>query len=180
MVQQKIYEIPIYAFAPEKLKEKVQEQTKRIIAELSDTSPQNIKNKLISLGTYPMCLWDYNHIVGYIRIFVSRNDVWFDVFLPEPPRKKYYWIHGRKIFLHDSMINGFHFYVSDEMNNEKISQKICEMLSGLEKLEDIKRYYVDRRTFDNTYKYLDYKTIMKLSEDKANGQVKNANGEQSR
>lgn len=109
------------------------------------------------MDTYPFRLWDYNHVVGYIRISIDGHDIIFDVFLPMPHCDRYYWKSKRKIFLYDISANGTHFYVADRMDNKEIQVRTAEMLQAVIKTHIPKNYFVDTEAFDNLNERVDYK-----------------------
>lgn len=112
------------------------------------------------LATYPYRLWDYNHIVGYIRISTEGRDIFFDIFLSESKCERYRWRSKRKILLYDTSANGTHFYVNDRMTNEDIQVRTAEMLQSVIKTLIPKRYFTDTEAFNNLNGQLSYLEIM--------------------
>ena len=112
------------------------------------------------LATYPYRLWDYNHIVGYIRISTEGRDIFFDVFLPESKCERYRWKSKRKRFLYNTSANGTHFYVNDRMTNEDIQVSTAEMFQSVIKNLIPKRYFTDTEAFNNLNGQLNYIEIM--------------------
>ena len=157
-----IHEIPIYAMNKEELHRKYAKLVSTYRTEYSHSDKDTV-NALIALASYPQRLWEYNHLVGFIRISVTSQDVLFDVFLPMPSRKRYIWTSGRKIFLFNVSANGTHFYVNETMPNCSIQTQVAEMLSGVIKEHVPARYYVDTATFENTNPVLDYRKIMNVA-----------------
>lgn len=165
----KLYDIPIYAISPERLEKRVKEKSEKIAFFASPKHNEQSLKELISSSVSPNNIWNYNHIIGYISISVSNADVWFDLFLPAKEKKKYYWTSNVKVFVRDSMLNGFHFYVTEKMSNLDIKLKTSQMLHDLIKSEMLKQYCVDTKVFESTYNYLDFREVINSLEDKANG-----------
>jgi hypothetical protein len=155
----KIFEIPIYAMSKEKLYKKYlnfASSWKKAHLDASDS----INQRCIEIETYPQRLWDYNHIVGYIKISADFQDIIFDVFLPTPNHERYLWKSRQKVFLYDISAVGRHFYVSDKMDNRAIQDRTSEMLYAVIKTLIPKRYYVDTEAFDHLNKHMDYRSVM--------------------
>ena len=112
----------------------------------------------VSDSCFPKCVWKYNQIIGFIRVSVSKHDVWFDIY--RSLDNIYYADSKYKHFIQDIHANGTHFYVSNP-TNESIKQNIREWLKGIEKSHLEKRFFVDYSTFNNIYEYVDIAQIMK-------------------
>ena len=155
----KIFEIPIYAISPSKLKERVCKyisKLEKLLAHLDkDTS-----DRVIEIQTFPMRNWDYNHIIGYIRIAVSKSDILFNVFMPLPTPKRYVWTTSKKMLVQDMCTNGTHLYLGLIKNNEEIREEVAKMLSHIIDKHIPARYYVDRAAFDIVNENLDYMSII--------------------
>lgn len=162
----KLFEIPVYAVNREALRKRSQELCKKVKAEHPDSFETHICD-LTDLMTYPYRLWDYNHIVGYIRISTNGRDILFDIFLPTPHKDRYHWRSGQKIFLYDISANGTHFYVNERMRNEDIQARTAEMLQSIIEAHIPKRYCVDTEAFELLNNKLDYIRVM---EEAQNGQ----------
>lgn len=163
----KLFEIPVYAVNRKSLKVRTQELCKKIKNEHSNNSETHICD-LADLMTYPYRLWDYNHIVGYIKISTNGRNILFDIFLPTPHKDRYHWRSGQKIFLYDISANGTHFYVNERMSNEDIQARTAEMLQSVIKTHIPKRYCADTEAFDFLNNKLDYIRVM---EEAQNGQT---------
>ena len=155
----KLFESPVYAFRREVLYNKYENWRARFMDENKERKKESL-NKAIEINAYPFCLWDYNHIVGYIRISMNRRDILLDVFLLPSEQKRYLWKSKQKVFLHNIFANGIHFYISDTMSNEDIQVRIVEMLRAVIKTHIPKRYFVDTESFDHLNNKLDYKSLM--------------------
>lgn len=159
MEQKTLFEIPIYAMSEKEFNKRWEKKK----AELYDTfvshgTTEEHARLYVSDSCFPRCLWKYNQIIGYIRISVSRHDVWFDVY--RSLDKIYYADSKQKHFIEDIHANGTHFYVSKQ-SDEEIKQDIREMLKSIEKEHLRKSFYVDYSTFDNIFEYMNIQEIMK-------------------
>lgn len=173
----KLFELPIYALSESALKKRSREYSLRFRENLSryDSSEENI-DYCIDRQTFPQRIWDFNHIIGFIVISATSQDVLFDVFLPYPEKKRYRWLAYKKVFLHNIMANGTHFYVDTKYENDYIYKRTLDMLDFVIECHIPPRYYVDRTTFDNTSAYTDFKSIIRgVQEENYNG--KNENGD---
>lgn len=156
----KLFDIPIYALSPGELSHRVKQRIDKLKEYAAGTDPQTM-DLIIDTETFPKRCWDYNHIVGYIRISATRQDVVLDLFLPRPAVERYIWSSHRKVFLYDVHANGTRFYTGNMKTNEEIREAADEMLTWMIKDHLPKRYYVDRSGFDNLNCHLDYLGIIK-------------------
>lgn len=156
----KLFDIPIYALSPDELNRRVKQKIDNLKEHLAGTDQQTM-DLIIDTETFPKRCWDYNHIVGYIRVSATRQDIEFDLFLPRPAVERYIWSSPRKTFLYDVHANGTHFYTGDMKTNEEIREAADEMLTWMIKDFLPKRYHVDRSGFDNLNRHLDYLEIIK-------------------
>ena len=156
----KLFDIPIYALSPDELSRRVKQKVDKLKECAAGTDLQTM-DLIIDAETFPKRCWDYNHVVGYIRISASQQDIVFDLFLPRPVVERYIWNSPRKTFLYDVNPNGTHFYTGNMKTNEEIRKAVGEMLTWMVKDFLPKRYLVDRSGFDNLNRHLDYQGIMK-------------------
>ena len=155
-----LYNIPIYALSPDKLCRRTKQKIYTLEERYARAGKETV-DRIIERETFPMRCWDYNHIVGYIRISATKRDVVFDLFLPKPAVERYIWNSPKKVFLYDVHANGTHFYTGNMKTNEELREAIDEMLTWIIKDFLPKRYYVDRSGFDNLNRHLDYLGIIK-------------------
>ena len=156
----KLFDVPIYALSPEELSYRVKRKIDSLKKYLAGNNQQTM-DLIIDTETFPKRCWDYNHIVGYIRISAAHQDIVFDLFLPRPAVERYIWSSPRKAFLYDVHANGTHFYAGNMTDNEEIQGAADEMLTWIIKDFLPKRYYVDRSVFDNLNRHLDYLGIIR-------------------
>lgn len=157
-----LFEIPIYGLSPSALNNRFLARKKSIEIECADrnVSPTHARD-ILELETYPCRMWQYNHIVGFIRISIDGQDMNYEVFLPVGQRERYRWLSSRKVFMYDIHANGTHFYLGNTKTNDIIQQRLVEMLHEVIKQHVPKRYYVDTSTFDSTYRHIDYMSIIR-------------------
>lgn len=158
MEQKTLFEIPIYSMT-EKEFNKRWDKRKNDLCNMFTSHGHSEKDakSYVSNSCFPRYLWKYNQIVGYIKISVSPNDVWFDVY--RSLDNIYYADSKQKHFIQDIHANGTHFYVSNE-TDENIKQSIREELKSIEKHHLKKSFYVDYSTFNNIFDYINIKQIM--------------------
>ena len=159
MEQKTLFEIPIYAMS-EKEFNKRWDKKKAKIYDMFISHGHTDKSAKSGISTLccPRCVWKYNQIIGFIKISVSRHDVWFDIY--SSLDKKYYADSKQKHFIQDILANGTHFYVSNQ-SNDGIKQTIREWLKYIEKEHLQKSFYVDYSTFNNIFNHVNIEQIMK-------------------
>lgn len=120
-------------------------------------------DRIVSEECAPMNIWEYNHIIGYIKIGVTAHDVWFEFYLCDS-FTKYNWTTHRKKFILPYQTIGDHFCVEPESSNIDIRKDIKSMLESVKKSDMLNKYFVDSSIFDETYMHLDYKAVMRTGE----------------
>lgn len=159
-----LFEIPIYAMDKKSLYMKyinhVENFRRRLHQEVSEETFQ----RCVDIETYPQRSWAYNHVVGVITIIYWHGEICFKVYLPWNNKERYVWTSRKKTFLYDISVNGMHFCVKNTMNNQEIQQELENMLCVVIKEHVPKKYYVDRRAFDNIKSNIDYRKIIKAFE----------------
>lgn len=152
----KIFEIPIYAFSKDELLNKFENKKRDILNENYNLS-QTTKNAVIELETYPARVWEYNHIIGYLVIYVSQQDIIFEVFKPHK-LKRYNWNSKKKLFLLNTHQNGLHFRLAKDQNLDVIQKDVEDMLFNIVD-ENFRSRYVDLDMFLRINKYINYLEI---------------------
>lgn len=155
----KLFEIPVYALSAPKLNAR----TSKRIAELEELLSRSDPNEaafVIDRETFPMRSWDYNHIIGYIRIAVSKTDILFDVFMPNPIPVRYVWNTKQKIHVQNIWANGTHIYRGSMKTNVEFREAVSSMLDQVIADHIPERFYVDREAFDTINAHLDYLAIV--------------------
>lgn len=69
----KLFDIPLYALSPEELSHRVKQKIDKMKEDAAETDQQTM-DLIIETETFPKRCWDYNHIVGYIRISAANLD----------------------------------------------------------------------------------------------------------
>ena len=150
----KLFEIPIYALSKKKLKEKVHQREESLRGKVKDEKTfQCIKeNSILPFGS-----WEYNHVVGVIKISVKNASVIYEIYGQTPWMKRYCWCTSKRKALQNKQIIGAHFYIGDEHSNENIQNKVNDyLLHGIIPEYIPSNYYVDVEAFFNVNKYIDY------------------------
>lgn len=159
MKQKTLFEIPIYAMSEKEFNKRWDKKKSNLYNMFVSHGQTEENAKLfVSDSCFPRCIWEYNQIIGYIKISVSRSDVWFDVYCSLD--NIYYADSKRKHFIQDMHANGTHFYAADR-DNEYIKENILKWLKGIENDHLKKSFFVDYSTFNNIFEYVDIKQIMK-------------------
>ena len=157
----KLFEIPIYAFSRKKLEKNFGIKRNRIIEEYQiQNADISTIDSVVDTITYPYRLWNYNHIIGYITIYIKERSFYFDVYLSYN-RKKFHWITNNKVYLRNVMANGTHIYIKESDSNKTIQKKIAEELDIVIQGHIDTKYYVDRKAFDNINQLIDYRKLLK-------------------
>ena len=155
----KLFEIPVYALSASKLNTRTNKRIADLKTLFSRSDPDEA-TFVIDHETFPMRSWDYNHIIGYIRIAVSKTDILFDVFMPIPIPERYVWNTKQKIHVQNIWTNGTHIYWGSLKTNEEFREAVSSMLDQVITDHIPKRFYVDREAFDTINAYLDYLAIV--------------------
>lgn len=158
-MQKKIlFEIPIYSMSENEFDKRWKKIKDYLYSIFIDGGHTEDDAKFFVLQScFPKCVWKYNQIIGYIRVSVSKHDVWLDIY--RSLDKRYYAKSKHKHFIQNTPTNGTHFYVSNP-TNEYIKQNIHEWLEEIEKNYLKKRFYVDYSIFNNIIEYVDIAQIM--------------------
>lgn len=158
----KLFEIPVYALPEEVLEKRVNTAFGKFLMNHNYTGKSDTELKqLFDRTAYPARLWEYNHIIGYIVISKSGDDMILDWYAPLPTVQKYYWNSGKKHYIQDTHLNGYHFYTGNMKTGVQLQQRLLEFITGFEK--DLKKrgYFVDLESFSNIDRLLDYEQLLK-------------------
>lgn len=157
----KLFEIPVYGLSKETLKHRVEARITELKKECeSNNVPEAHQMMLIENQTYPMKIWEYNHIVGFIKVSANGHDVLFEVFMRYDGAQKYLWWASRKHFVRNAGTSGLHFYHGNMKTNAQIQQRIAEMLHDIIDAHIPKRYFVDTQAFDSINIHVDYLSLL--------------------
>lgn len=145
MEQKILFEIPIYSMSEKEFNKRWKKRKDYLYNMfISGRNTEEDARRFVSDSCFPKCVWKYNQIIGFIRISVSKRDVWFDIY--RSLDKIYYANSKTKHFIQNMHANGTHFYVSN-LTNEYIKPNILETLKSIEKNSLKKKFYVDYSAF---------------------------------
>ena len=155
----KLFDIPVYALTPGELNSRV-EGYKAKRSEIASGADPEMHELVVDQEIFPARCWDYNHIVGFIRISATSQDIVFVVFRPKPAVERYSWKSHKKVFLYNVHANGTHFYTGNLKTNEEIREAAAEMLAWV--ITDFfpARCCTERSCFDMLNPHLDYLSII--------------------
>lgn len=158
----KLFEIPVYALTKEKLSVRVEEERQRIKNSFRENSAATEEFKQFCMGqfVYPECLWEYNHIVGYIVIRKEKRDMILEWYAELPRTTRYRWKSSKKKFLQNMQLNGYHFYIGNIKTGEELSDRLHDLVYGFSEELKKKRYYADLDAFDNLTPFVDYSKLL--------------------
>lgn len=157
-----LFEIPIYSMSQAEFgrwwdRKRKELHNECIRHDLSEKRAQEV----VSTRYYPQWLWEYNQIIGYIRISVTKDDILFDIYgtldkiIHKNSRTKHY--------IEDLSFTGLHFH-TDNKSNDMIRSEILYWLKVIEKSyiqeKYRKRAYVDYSTFNNTFFHVNIREII--------------------
>ena len=151
----KLFDIPVYALEKKILSQRVDRKIKCVV-EMASRSDREVLDRLIERETFPMRCWEYNHIVGYIRIGLTRQEIVASVFMPVPAPSRYYWNSTTKYFVQDLGANNTHVYIGNMKTNEELRGAAAELLERVIKDHLYGRFYADKTAFDAVNTHIDY------------------------
>ena len=152
----KIFEIPIYAFDKDTLEKRVEKSRKKFAEQYSWLNDKSI-DQAWKRHVFPKNNWEYNHIVGVIKIYKKNVDIYIELFLADGNRFR--WNSSKKVFMKNQLLNGTHFGISN-LDNKAIRERVDELLHSIlvHNIEN-KNYYVDLDVYDNVKDMIDYLNI---------------------
>ena len=101
-------------------------------------------------------IWEYNQIIGFIKVFIHEHSIWFDLYLPSD--KKINRFAKTKHFVSLNIPNGCHFSLMG--NNDEIRSEMSVFLNMA--IDSVpKKYYVDKTEFELLNKIIDYSKLPK-------------------
>lgn len=157
MTEKLVFEIPVYALSEKAYNRKLDIDRKKHKQSLMESGKTESEAEGIILSSplrRPM--WRYNQIVGYIAIWVTKQDVLFEVYCTHD--KKIRTFSKVKHDIHNWHVIGTHFYAAN-MTDLEIRCEIREWLSMIEK-DHIKRFHVDYSMFDTIFNHISIRRIM--------------------
>lgn len=158
----KLFEIPIYSMKKEIYEKRCYNYIKRYANQTTPSNNESFYNYLKST-TLIHRPWLYNQIVGYIVISFYQNSIWFDEY--STLDKRIHAIGNTKHYIEDMMLNGYHFYVSNNMTDAKIKQDIIEWITSIEKDILKKPWTLEKELFINQLNYIDIRKMIDMERD---------------
>ncbi len=147
MKQVRIFEVPIYSMKEDIFNNRWKNYFKNNFSNVNKEIIESIKD-----AYFPMNVWKYNQIVGYITISISKNDIWFDLY--SSLNKKFQFKSKTKQFIQDTNLLGWHFRVEDDDNNDFIKNNIIKWLNNLIKEKQFKNRYIDLSVFNQQVQFI--------------------------
>ena len=158
MKEKILFEIPIYSMPQKvfdnkwkKFKQQKIEKYLKINNELGDY--EYWLNKM----HFPVSVWKYNQIVGYIQILIKNKDIIFELFITED--KSIHYNGKSKHFIIYSPTIGLHFF-TDDKNDQEIKSEINKFLSMIEDEFINKKFFIDLTTYNNLINNINIKQII--------------------
>lgn len=152
----KLFDIPIYAFSKNELESRINKTYARIDNKYGNADDELVKTALDKQFRSQRS-WDYNHIVGYIRVFFRGSDVKANVFLDN---KRYQWNTNVKTYFRFHPINGLHIRMKKSPENDDIRDAIYCLIE-MARNSISSGLYVDLELFELLSPYLDFKELWK-------------------
>lgn len=156
----KLYSIPIYtckeSLFNRDFEKKVQNETMMYYEPAISEGRISLTeaSKRIEEGLWPKNIWEYNQIIGYIKIYLKECTIWFDLYIPNDKRIMRFGSKKHFVSLHQP--NGAHFSLMG--SNEEIRNKMRDFLKMvIEGIND--NYFVDTSEFDALNELVDYSSL---------------------
>lgn len=161
MIKNKVvlFEIPIYKTSEKKHNEKWHTILAKN-AQLCRNTDEEQKKFISEMMSYkyPTNIWEYNQIIGYIKIYLWHNDMHFGLYLCN--KNKFNFNSCKKDFIEDMTPSGSHFYIDSSFSNQNIIDCMSEQLNSIIKYEIKKTWFVDLKIYNLLHKELDYLKII--------------------
>ena len=109
----KLFDIPIYGLSPLKLDDHVSRFVAKLKSQLLHLEEDTF-SCIKDIETFPMRSWNYNHIVGYIRVEMSDTDMLFDVFYQYPFLKDTTGVQNGK-FVYRISVQTEHIFILEHL-----------------------------------------------------------------
>lgn len=147
MKQVIIFEVPIYSMKEDIFNNRWKNYFQNNFSNVNKEIMESIKDVY-----FPMNVWKYNQIVGYITISISKSDIWFDLY--SSLNKKFQFKSKTKQFIQDTNLLGWHFRVEADDNNDFIKNNIIKWLNNLIKEKQFKNRYIDLSVFNQQVQFI--------------------------
>jgi len=161
MKTNRIIEIPIYGVSRENYKKRWDKIRDNYIAYLIKQG-EDIESaqEICQYSQYEYRPnWDYNHIIGFIRVNLMRRGLVVSLYLASTKR---YRIDG--MTRHNLLQQYFHnedvcYEIKSSDTNEQIIEELRNIINFMISVDVPKRYYIDFTAFDDMINYLDIKRM---------------------
>jgi len=155
-----LFEIPIYKLSENKYRDKWRTTLAKLATLYRNTEQERKKyiSDMMSLK-HPSNIWEYNQIIGYIKIYLWHSDMHFGLYLCN--KKRFSFNSCKKDFIEDVTPSGSHFFIDSKFSNQNIIDNMNEELRLLIKYEIKKNWYVDLKIYNILCKEIDYIKIIK-------------------
>lgn len=152
----KLFEIPIYAMEQAEFDSKWDKENRKYNVH-NEEEYREIKNVF-----FPMTVWQYNQIIGYIVISLVKYGYGADIDFEwyQSRKERFVFNSKRKNYIENFSLQGYHFFIEKYYDNERIKLEIRELLDDLLEDEYLKKRYIDLSMFEIQLKFLDIKGII--------------------
>jgi len=153
------FDIPVYRTSLERFSKDFESWKNSELKKIADwkrTAPgsyENIKNNLIEKQFYP---WYFNDVIGWICLYT----------LGEQVRGDYYFISQKRINKgiikkrFENCGKAFEINIFRRENSQEIHDKVRNELLSLYEKAPFKKRFIDLKTFDRTFKYIDWRKLI--------------------
>jgi hypothetical protein len=156
-----IFQIPIYRCSPQEHQKEVEEKLQWHLDNMrvvGDAARKAWRKKLeLRYDNAFWARWRYNHIIGWLRLYVRGSDIlaelyWIDAerIVKQPKRKTLVWSSYREI----------HVSVSPDMSNRETYEALEHALVALQEQRLYRSRYIDMTEFRNLGPYVKWKSLI--------------------
>lgn len=162
MKERILFEIPIYSMNQNTFENKWKKfkQTK-IEEDLKKNGELGNYEYWLNKANFPVSVWKYNQIIGYIQIVIKNKDIIFELFITKD--KNIHYNGKTKHFIEYSPTNGLHFF-TDDKNDQDIKMEISKFLTMIKNEFINKNYFLDLTTYNNLINNINIKKIIEESQ----------------
>lgn len=159
MKEKTLFEIPIYSMSEIEFNNRWENIKNKHNSNFysRNNSKEDTQNAFFNIY-YPRNVWEYNQIIGYVKISVTQQDVNFKIYCTSD--KRFYADTCVKHFIKDTFTIGSHFYAGSD-SDETIKNNIRDWLHSFKSDSYYKRFYFDFTTYNNLIDFINIKEIMK-------------------
>jgi hypothetical protein len=101
-------------------------------------------------GETPDAPWDFNQVVGWIRLFADESRI---------IGGHLWWVNARKIFYLNSPSDILAAHITQK-DSEKIFEEVLAQIERIAKEPPFKGHYVDLRTFRNAGRFINWRKLL--------------------